>query len=141
MGYLESNNSTIDRAFARLSASKEKAISDGMYLLLDAALDYLHEAHADTMHHENESNTLGWALIHNGTIVDAVSQAKGEFTPRGDVLDKLQQIASGVTRNGWVGIVASDVENGWYRVDWEMGYLLNSANRVRANFHKFFKKI
>ena len=140
-GHEQRNRTVIEKAFARLRQRKESAIADGMYGLLNAALDYLHEAHEGWMHHENESDTLGWALIHNGRILEAVSQSKGEWTPHGDALGRLQEIAGSVPSNAWVGVVLSDMANNWYRVDWEMEFLARSADEVRANFNQFFKPI
>ena len=140
-GYEGQNKSVIYRAFARLRKSEEAVIREGMYGLLDAALEWLHEAHEEWMHHENENDTLGWALIHDGNIVEAVSQSKGEWTPNGDALGRLQAIASEVPSGAWTGVVLSDMANNWYRVDWEMGFLTYSKDEVKSHFHQFFKPI
>lgn len=137
----ERNKSVIYKAFARLNKSEEAVIKNGMYGLLNAALEWLHEAHDEWMHHENESDTLGWALIHDGQVLEAVSQSKGEWTARGDALGRLQRIASEVPSGAWVGVVLSDMANNWYRVDWEMGFLSYSADEVKSHFHDFFKPV
>lgn len=113
-----------------------------MKQMLNAALGFLHDAHnmfRANLHHENESNTLGWALIHNGQIVKAVSQNKGPITPHGDVLAKLNAIAAG--RSGWSGVVMSDMENKWYRADWEEGFLEYSRELTAQTFMEYFKAI
>lgn len=138
---LHKNNETIMKAFERLKSRKDEAVISGMYALLDAGLDYLHEAHESWMHHENETNTLGWALIHHGQVMEAVSQAKGEWTPGGDAVVRLREIAAEVPHDAFVGVILSDMANGWYRLDWEMGFLEYSATEVKNNFRRFFKPI
>lgn len=143
MGSADSGNiSAIRRGMEKLRKNKDRVVELGMYNLLNAALDYLHDAHENfraDLRHENESNTLGWALVHNGQIVEAVSQSKGPLTPRGDVLAKLQAIASGTT--GWIGIVMSDVENGWYRLDWEADFLNYSRELTAQSFKECFQTV
>ena len=138
--YESANNNVISKAFSRLKANEEEIVKKGMYGLLEAGLEYLNDAHEVWMHHENEADTLGWALIHDGEILEIVSQVKGEPTPYGNAIGRLQEIASGVT-DGWVGIILSDMTNDWYRVDWEMGFLFQSADEVRNHFSEFFKPI
>ena len=106
-----------------------------MYGLLNAGLEYLHEAHGlihPGEYHEHEKDTLGWALVHDGQILEVVSQDKGKWTPYGDALHRLEDLAS--QTNGWVGIVLSDMANSWYRVDWEYDYLAYSADHIREHF-------
>lgn len=141
-GYYNHNNSVIERAFSRMLQHEDEIIRNGMYGILDAGLDYLHEAHG-LLHpgerHEHENDTLGWALVKDGQIVEAVSQSKGEWTPYGDALRRLGDIARG--KKGWIGIVLSDMANNWYRVDWENDYLSYSADMVKDHFNDFFKPI
>lgn len=141
MSQYQSNIRAIDGGIAKFVAAKNESIERGMYLLLDSALDYLHDAHEDWMAHENESNTLGWALMHDGRIIEAVSQAKGPYTPRGDALTKLRGIMAKAPKTAWIGVVLSDMENNWYRIDWETNFLHFSANEVRSNFQNFFTPI
>lgn len=136
------NRSVIERAFFRFRNSEEEIIRNGMYGLLNAGLEYLHEAHGQIHpgeRHEHENDTLGWALVHDGQILEVVSQANGEFTPYGDALARLEEIARGT--RGFVGIVLSDMANNWYRVDWEYDYLAYSADMVKSHFNDFFKPI
>ena len=143
MGYEAQNRVAIDRGFSWLKSVRDKVILDGMYGLLNAGLSYLedaHEMHSPEMSHEHESDTLGWALVHDGTIIEAVSQSKGEFTPHGDAIGRLRMIAS-ESPTGWVGIIMSDMANNWYRVDYEMDFLHYTQDEIRDNFDKFFKRI
>lgn len=142
---LKQNSLAIKRGLQRFRISKDEIIMKGMYALLDAALDYLQDAHA-VLHegaawrHPNESNTLGWALVHNGAIIEAVSQSKGPITPHGDALASLERIASHVGE-GWVGIVCSDMQNGWYRVDWEEDFLNYTVEMTAQTFMDYFTPI
>lgn len=137
MGYGAQNKAAIQRGLDRLRNREDEIVRNGMYGLLNAALEYLHQAHEGWMHHENEDDTLGWALVRDGQILEIASQSKGELTPRGDAIGRLEAIASGT--KGWTGIVLSDMDNSWYRVDWEMNFLHVTADEVRDNFSKFFK--
>ena len=144
MGLREDNDKRLREGFARLQAKKDKTIELAMYEILDKALDALHEAHdahAVGMHHEQENDTLGWALVQNGHVVEAVSQAKGEFTPKGRALTRLQEVVAEGPRKGWYGIVLSDMANDWYRVDYEIQFLHESASSVIENFHNYFRKV
>lgn len=137
------NTAAIKRGFRNLTTNKDKIIERGMIRLLDAALDYLHEAHdmfRERMRHEQEENTLGWALFHNGEMRMAVSQQKGELTPRGDALSRLRALSSEHPA-GWVGVVLSDMANEWYRVDWEEKFLHFSAENTKAIFKECFKPL
>ena len=93
------------------------------------------------MKHEQENDTLGWCLVHNGRIVEAVSQAKGQWTPRGRALSRLQEVVAEGPKLGWYGVVLSDMANDWYRVDYEIQFLHESADSVIRNFHNYFRKV
>lgn len=147
------NKLTISRAFTRFKRRKEEICEKGMYELLSAAHDYLIEAH-DTHNppaprHPSELNTLGWVLVKDGRIIEAVAhdgapiELSGDFLlshQRGDVLVKLQQIISSLP-NGYCGVVMSDMANNWYRVDWEQDFLSYSADNIKEEFFDFFKPI
>ena len=139
------NLSAIKRGLENLKKSKDAIIEKGMRALLDAALDYLQDAHA-VLHggaahrHPNETNTLGWALVHDGKIIEAVSQAKGPITPRGDALASLQSVAAGAGE-GWVGFVLSDMQNAWYRADWEEDFLNYTVQMTAQTFNEYFTSI
>ena len=136
------NRSVIEKAFARLQRSEEDVIRNGMYGLLNAGLHYLEEAHG-LLHggekHKEENNTLGWALVHDGNILEVASHSGEEWTPYGYALHKLEDIAA--QTKGWVGIILSDMANDWYRVDYEFDYLAYSADRVQEHFNDYFKRI
>lgn len=140
----QANERVIDNAVAKFKERANKALMDGMYGLMNAALDYLHEAHElykPDMAHESESNTLGWALVYNGKVMEVVAQDKGPWTPKGDALGRLEMVVSGVRSTGWVGIVLSDMANDWYNIDLEMQFLNYSIDEVKTHFHDFFKPV
>lgn len=144
MGLKEDNARRFRQGFARLQMRKDETIERAMYQILDKALDALHEAHESHgpgMHHEEENDTLGWCLVHNGQVIEAVSQAKGKWTPRGRALARLQEVVAEGPRLGWYGIVLSDMANDWYRVDYEIQFLHESASSVIENFHQYFRKV
>jgi hypothetical protein len=141
MGLREDNDKRLRQGFARFLASKDETIERAMYAILDKALDALHEAHDPDMKHEQENDTLGWCLVHNGRIVEAVSQAKDQWTPRGRALSRLQEVVAEGPKMGWYGVVLSDMANDWYRVDYEIQFLHESAYSVIRNFHNYFRKV
>lgn len=141
MGLKEDNARRLRQGFARLQMRKDETIERAMYQILDKALDALHEAHDPDMKHEQENDTLGWCLVHNGRIIEAVSQAKGQWTPNGRALNRLQEVVAEGPRLGWYGIVLSDMANDWYRVDYEIQFLHESASSVIENFHHYFRKV
>ena len=139
------NKLTISRAFTRFKRRKEEICEKGMYDLLNAALKYLDEAHdllggGIVYRHQTEDNTLGWALIRDGQIVEAVAHNGGKLTPYGDVLGRLQSIVSSFPE-GYCGVVMSDMANSWYRWDWEQNFLSYSADNIKEEFFNFFKPI
>lgn len=140
----QANSRTIENAFKRFKENKERVLTEGMYALMNAALDYLHEAHElyrPEMRHETENDTLGWALVYNGKIMEVVSQSKGAWTPKGDALGRLEAVIHNVRSTGWVGIVLSDMANDWYNIELEMDFLTYSMEEVKSRFHDFFKPI
>ena len=140
MSYLQQNSSTIDKAFARLRKSEEAIIREGMIRLAEAGLQYLIESHDSfgNMHHTNETDTLAYAVAHDGAIVRGeYLNAWGDDMP-GNALQTATRLLSAT--KGWVAIILSDME-GWYRVDWEMHFLHYSEAQIKQNFHSFFKKI
>ena len=142
--YESKNKSVIYKAFAGLRVREEEVVKNGMYGIMNAGLEWLHEAHdmyRPGLFHEEENDTLGWAIIHNGAVLEVVSQSKGEWTPHGDAIGRLQALAAESQPETWTGIILSDMANNWYRVDYEMDFLGYSADEVREHFHEFFKPI
>ena len=89
----QANERVIDNAVAKFKERANKALMDGMYGLMNAALDYLHEAHdlyKPDMAHESESNTLGWALVYNGKVMEVVA-GEGYKVANADITIALQR--------------------------------------------------
>ena len=139
--YSAKNQKTIATAFARFQRTEEEIVRNGMIRLAQAGLAFLVEAHEQFqpgLYHPEEDDTLAYAVAEDGVIVESGSyNGEGGDIP-GDARNKAVKLLSGT--RGWVAVILSEME-GWYRVDWEMDFLQLSADEVRANFHKFFKKV
>lgn len=138
--YRQKNERVINTAFTRLLGNADKAIQAGMDRMAQAGLEYLleaHQQHAMFMSHTVETNTLAYVVAHNGTIVVAKSHEGSDKDLPGEAVAKAERIAS--QRPGWVAIILSDMM-GWYRVDYEIGFLQYAADEVKSNFHRFFKR-
>lgn len=141
---LQANRSKIDSAFARLRANKDLVIVDGFAKMMQAGLEALLEAHDQPIigeeifaHNDNERETLGWMIFHDGREVASGTQDRGEVT--GAVLFRLEALGSGTT--GWVGYIMSDMSFDWYRVDYEKEFLYYSRDEIKSKFSTFFKPI
>lgn len=140
MGYRENNARKLDGGFSRLSRGKDAEIERIMRNVLDIALQDLIEAHWGQLRHPAETDTLGWALVHDGVVVKAVSQAGGQVTDA-SALQTLQSLVSTGPASGWYGIVCSDMTNDWYRVDWEIIFLNRSARYLKKNMHNYLHRV
>lgn len=140
MSYLQRNNATIQKAFARLAKSEETIVRNGIVALAEAGLAYLIESHDSfgDMRHTNETDTLAYAVAHDGVVFKGEYLNGGDADMPGDALQTATKILSGT--KGWCAIILSDMK-GWYRVDWEMHFLHYSIAQIKQNFHSFFKRI
>ncbi len=137
------NDVVIKNAFARLSQAKDVHIEHVMHEVLAVALEALltaHDNHPIAHRHPEEDDTLAWALIHNGKVVEAVAHSGGRMTAA-SALRTLRRVMAENPSKGWYGVVCSDVTNNWYRIDWEMSFLNASMNAVKANIQQYLKKI
>ena len=140
-GYQSRNKGVITKAFARLKRSEEDVVFQGMVKLAEAGMAFLVQAHdsfRDGLHHPEEDDTMAYAVSHDGVIIGSGSFNGGGDDIPGDALGKARRILDGTT--GWRAVILSEME-GWYRVDWEMDFLHVSAEEVKENFHKFFKRV
>ena len=141
-GYQDRNKAVIAKAFARFRKEEEIILREGAIRLAKAGLDFLLEAHDDyprPLLHPEETDTLGYAVAYNGVIVDSAAHIGGESEDLpGSAKEEAERLLSGT--RGWRIIVLSDMEN-WYRWDLETGFLMYSADEIKANFHQFFKPI
>lgn len=143
MSYQAANNTAITRGLMQLIADRDTILQQGTEKAGDDALEYLirgHEVqHNGKAHrHIEENDTLGYCVLHDGKVVKAVSHMGGEIQPWGDVLETIREIALDYP-TGWVIVVASDMSNDWYRIDWEIDFLNYAADRVLLNWQDYFK--
>lgn len=143
----QNNDKLIQKGFTSLLVTKDDHIERVMVEVLDEALDELKMCHYDhpiAHHHVEETDTLGWALVHNGNVVKAVAHDGGIVTSA-SALRTLREIVSECSHIGWYGIVCSDVTNNryrvWYRLDWEMSFLNYTASYTEHNILQYLKKI
>lgn len=135
------NSMVIRRAFDRLCENKDRIIEEGMIRLAKAGLAYLvevHNAHEMFMEHVTETDTMAWAVSHNGSIV-ATGCHEGTDD---DMPGTAQQTASSIlsSTNGWVAIILSEME-GYYRVDYEEDFLFDTSFNTASEFQTYFKRI
>lgn len=141
-GYQDRNKVIIDRAFSRLAESEGVILREGAVRAAKAGLDFLLEAHDNyprPLLHPGETDTLGYAVAYNGSIVSSAAHIGGENEDLpGSAKEEAERLLFGT--RGWRIIVLSDMEN-WYRWDLEIDFLMYSADEIREDFHKFFKPV
>ena len=138
---VESNRAVINRAFDRFKKTKDDIVLQGMVEVAKAGLEYLieqHESFEPGMIHTQETNTMAYAVGHNGDLIQSGMHNGGDYDMPGSALEKAESLLSGTT--GWVAFILSDME-GWYRVDYEMMFLYESREEIKARFKEFFKPI
>ena len=139
----QNNDKLIQKGFTSLLVTKDAHIERVMLEVLDEALDELKACHYDMpfdLHHTSETDTLGWALIHNGKVIKAVAHDGGIVTAA-SAIRTLHKIVSEGSHIGWYGILCSDVTNNWYRIDWEMDWMNYTASYTAHNIQQYLKKI
>lgn len=135
------NSMVIRRAFDRLRDNKDRIIEEGMIRLAKAGLDYLvdvHNQHELFMEHVTETNTMAWAVSHDGRVV-----ASGHHEGNDDDMPgTAEQTASSIlsSTSGWVAILLSEME-GYYRVDYEEDFLFDTEFNTASEFQTYFKRI
>jgi len=145
MSYLAQNKTAITRGLTTLQQHMEAIVNNGMQTIGSESLDFLIQGH-EVLHqgqahrHPEENDTLGYAVLHDGNIVKMVSHMGGAVQPWGEVEMTLAKI-SALYPTGWVVIVAADMANDWYRLDWEMDFLHYAADGVRLNWEDYFKPL
>lgn len=139
----QNNDKLIQKGFTSLLATKDAHIERVMIEVLDEALDELKACHYDKLldpRHTSETDTLGWALVHNGKVVKAVAHDGGSVTSA-SAIKTLHKVVSEGSHIGWYGVVCSDVTNNWYRIDWEMDWMNYTASYTEHNILQYLKKI
>lgn len=139
--YKAQNDRRIDRGFDGLLSLSDKVAEVGMRKLLQACVDFSLEKH-DPEHplHTILGDTYGWALLHDGKIVD-IAVTEGEKMV-GDTAAQLQAMASGISDEGWTGILMAGMNHpSYYSVEYEQS-ILNQTIRITPTFFtRYFKPI
>ena len=139
--YEQQNRQVIQKSLARMLASEQERALAAMCKVAEAGLQYLldaHDAHEMFMSHTQETDTIGYAVAHNGSIVATRAHDGGGDDLPGSAVDEATRVLAGTS--GWVAVILSDMQ-GWYRVDYETQFLFYSADMVKENFRRFFKQV
>lgn len=139
------NSVVINRAFSRIRRSEETIIKNGMRRILKEAMEYALSQHDhDHFGHRIHENSYGWALVHNGKLVEL--QINGARHGHGDAKDQLREVAAGIGRKGWVGIVLASMVlefNGrkpvYFEIDYEVGIFAATTDKVEDWFKTYVK--
>ena len=121
--YRNTNDKTIENAFARLSGSYGKSVQEGMRRMLDMGMEYALLSH-DQQHrkHVENGDSYGWAMWHDGSVVET----------------RVRPPSS----SGWCGVIMAAMQpRYWFSLDYENDILNMTAAELRANFHKYFKQL
>lgn len=138
---VDSNKAVIDNAFDRLKRKKDTIILNGMIKVAKAGLEYLLEAHEifePGMMHTEETNTMAYAVAHDGQVVASGMHNGGDYDLPGSALEMAKDLVADTS--GWVAVILSDME-GWYRVDYEINFLYTARDEIKSRFKDFFKPI
>ena len=135
------NKQVIRNAFARLKATKDEVIRQGMYGLLEDAVQIALEAH-DEKHqsHIELGDTYGWMLVHNRKIEEIAVVATDNNV--GKATTQLRKAVKDLPKKGWVGVVMAGLEPAdYFAVVYEMGMLDYSKQITLQNFNQYFTKL
>ena len=136
------NRFRIWRGFNKLKKCERSACLEGIRAIAKAGLEYLaeaHERHKAGMLHTLEYNTMAYAIGHNGKVLESGFYKGENLELFGSADEKAVKLISGT--EGYVAVIYSDMLFKWYRLDYEIDFLLYSIDHIKANFDKFFKPI
>ena len=137
----KANAQVIKNAFARLRLTKDEIIRQGMYGLLEDAVQIALELHDENHQaHIEIGDTYGWVLIHNGNIEElaVVSTPQNE----GRATEQLRKKARWINKKGWVGIVMAGLEPAnYFSVTYESNLLYYTTLEIKQNFLYYFTAI
>lgn len=138
---LKRNNQTIKNACERFRLTKDEIIRQGMYGLLEDAVQYALEAHDDKHRsHIELGDTYGWMLVHNRKIEEIVTVATSQNVGR--ATEQLRKHLSKVPSTGWVGVVMAGLEPAsYFSVIYEMGMIDFAMQMTEQNFSQYFTKL
>lgn len=139
--YKRKNKQAIKNNLSVLRDMREEAIRNGMYALLEDAVQIALEMHdANHQAHIEIGDTYGWALIHNGNIeeISVVSTPQNE----GRATEQLKKKARWINKRGWVGIVMAGLEPAnYFSVTYESNLLYYTFLDIKQDFFKYFTAI
>ena len=147
MGFEARNSAEIKRSFSRLRKSEESVVKNGMRRILNDAMEYAISVH-DHHHfgHRTNDNSYGWALVHDGKLVEL--HINGARHGHGDAEEQLQDVARGIGRKGWVGILLASMvlefnrrKPIYFEIDYEIGIFAATTDKVEEWFKTYFKPI
>lgn len=135
------NGKVIQNAFARFNRSKDDSIRSGLRRVLEDAMEWALLLHDDKhQKHITLGDNYGWAVVHNGKIVEKGVNAKSG--KRGEAADELRKVAS-ECGGGWQGILMAGMGNkrNYYAFDYELDILIDTIDFTRDDFWKYFHAI
>lgn len=139
--YEKQNAKAIKNGFARFLEAKESILRQGMYKLLEDAVQTalgLHDASHQS--HIIMGDTYGWMLVVNGKIDKIEVQAKGGES--GNASAQLRTYVGKVPNTGIVGVVMAGMQPAnYFAIKYEKGLLENTIQLTRQNFFQYFTKI
>ena len=139
--YRNTNDTTIENAFARLSESYVKPVEDILKRLLYAGMMFALSAHdGEHKNHFRMGDSYGWALWRNGSLVASDVLAKSDNT-KASVKSEIASMTPAVTE-GWYGVImAGMVPKYYFAYDYENDILNMTAAEVAENFQNYFKQL
>lgn len=153
MKAVNQNKKLISQGFKWLAKTGEEEIKVRFVRIMKQSMVWIREAHktrAKAVRHLAETDTMAWAVFHDGRRVaagysdgtdydSAGNVIQDEYSVKGDLTAKFE--VKGSSTKGWYGIVGSDMSHGWYRITWEKDFLQYSINEFKRNFNKYFNKL
>lgn len=135
------NERTIQKAMNRFLANKELILRNGMYRLLDNAVETALKLHDDThQSHVELGDTYGWMLVVDGNVDRIHVKSNGDKVGQASAM--LRTYASKVPNIGMVGIVMAGMQPAnFFTINYEKGILESTIQITRQNFYQYFRKI
>ena len=137
----KANNDVINKAFRRLTMTKDETIRAAMYGILEDAVQYALQIHDDSHpEHVAIGDTYGWMLVHDHKIqeIAVVSTSNN----RGEVTDLLRNYLKELPAKGWAGVVmAGMAKPSFFSIRYEEKILDETVQITRQNFFEYFTKI
>lgn len=137
---VQKNNRVVEKAISRLSRSKHNRLIEGLKGLLEDAVFFILEQHEvdGRRAHLETGDTYGWAVGHNGQLVDMKITVGPNPSTSFSVEDALQGMIRHTT--GYVGIIMAGMDpEKWFILDYEIAYQEITKDMIAAEFYRFFQ--